>query len=140
MIRFQYGTIGDDVMFGTRNDDVIRAGAGDDTILDTRARPSNDAFFGGRGEDVIVSSRGDDRLYGGAGDDTLVIRPSHSLPDDLGNVVGYERQVFGGAGHDEFVLRNSAGYEIVDQGDHVDITDRFGGVTSVYGVEEFTYL
>jgi hypothetical protein len=130
------GTFGDDLLKGTIYSDIITGRAGDDTILDRGGRfiASDDFFFGGLGDDFIQSLSGDDKMFGGRGDDAFQV----SLVCDPHND-GFNRLVRGGTGLDELVIVDPENIQHVQKvGDHIEIYDKSGGVTSVYNVEHFS--
>jgi len=62
------GTLGDDVLRGTRRADVIVGRGGDDTI---RGEGRGDLICGGGGNDSVFGGGGNDRTSGGSGDDEI---------------------------------------------------------------------
>jgi Ca2+-binding RTX toxin-like protein len=131
------GTAFDDVLKGTIYGDIISGGRGDDTILDRGGRfiASDDFFFGGQGDDFIQSLSGNDKMFGGRGDDAFQL----SLVCDPHND-GFNRLIRGGTGLDELVLVDPENIQHVQKvGDHIEIYDKSGGITSVYNVEHFSF-
>lgn len=131
------GTLGDDLLKGTIYGDIITAKAGDDTVLDRGGRwiASDDFVFGGQGDDWIQSLSGNDKMMGGLGNDAFQV----TLNCDPHNE-GFNRIVRGGAGLDELTIvdpQNIAGVVVMEN--HIEIIDKAGGVTSVYGVEHYSF-
>jgi Ca2+-binding RTX toxin-like protein len=131
------GTRGDDVLKGTIYGDIISGGRGDDTIYDKGGSfiASDDFIFGGKGDDWMQSTSGNDKMFGGVGNDAFQV----SLVCDPHND-GFNRLIRGGAGLDELTIvdpENIAGVQKV--GNHIEIYDNAGGITSVYGVEHFSF-
>lgn len=130
------GTFGDDLLKGTIYADIIVGKAGDDTILDRGGNfiASDDFMFGGLGDDFIQSISGDDKMFGGRGDDAFQL----SLVCDPHND-GFNRLIRGGTGLDELVLVDPENIQDVQKvGNHIEIYDKAGGITSVYNVEHFS--
>lgn len=128
-------TQGDDVLWGTRENDVIKALSGADTIFDRGLFASDDFYFGGRGDDWLQSKSGDDKLVGGAGNDAFQITLKCDPHDD-----GYNRIIVGGAGLDELTIVDPKFIQDVQEfEDHIEIYDKSGGITSVYGVEHYSF-
>lgn len=109
-----YGTVAgsteddtDDVVFNLNNSDLaIRAGGGDDKVVDTGF--GNTTVAGGVGDDTVVGGTGDnevrgadgnDSLAGGAGSDNL-FGGSSGTRDANGNVVSQVDTLEGGEGSD----------------------------------------
>lgn len=110
-----YGSLGDDRLFSQNGDDIILAGLGDDTIY---AGNGDDRLEGGSGNDILSASNGDDELLGGSGDDIL----KASNGDD---------RLAGGLGDD--ILRASNGNDELLGGSGDDI------LTGGFGIDEFIY-
>jgi Ca2+-binding RTX toxin-like protein len=128
-------TQGDDIIRGTIEADRLRLLAGNDTFLDRGFFVSDDFIFGGAGDDWLQSKSGNDKLVGGAGDDAFQV----TLECDP-HKGGFDRIIVGGAGLDELTIVDPQFIVDVDiVGNHYEITDKFGGVTSVYGVEHFSF-
>ena len=87
------GTVGRDVLRGTRRADVIVALGGNDVI---RASRGNDVVCGAAGNDSLAGESGRDRLRGGAGNDR--IRGGRG-DDKLVGGAGLDR-LLGGGGRD----------------------------------------
>jgi len=101
--QFQFGTHGDDEIFGNDTFNFLFGFAGNDTITGGSHR---DFIFGGRGDDVIYGldgpdylrgGGGDDQIYAGDGDDTLIGGCGN---DSLDGSYGSDRYEMG-AGNDE---------------------------------------
>lgn len=131
------GTFGDDVLKGTIYSDIIVGKAGDDTIIDKGGSfiASDDFMFGGKGDDWIQSVSGNDKMFGGTGNDAFQV----SLVCDPHNE-GFDRVVRGGTGLDELTLVDPWNIDDVQVvGNHIEIIDKAGGITSVYGVEHYSF-
>lgn len=125
----------DDTLRGTRENDAIRALAGDDTVYDSGFFTSDDFFFGGAGNDWLQSKSGNDKLVGGTGNDSFQVTLKCDPHDD-----GYNRIIVGGAGIDELTIVDPKFIVDVNEfEDHIEIVDKAGGITSVYGVEHYSF-
>jgi len=125
----------DDILRGDSENNVFRMLAGDDTYFDRGFFVSDDFIFGGAGDDWIQSKSGNDRMVGGAGNDAFQITlecDPHEGP--------FNRIVRGGAGLDEITIVDPRFIDDVREfSDHIEIYDKAGGVTSVYGVEHYSF-
>jgi Ca2+-binding RTX toxin-like protein len=111
-------TAGDDVLRTVKLNDVLKAGAGNDTIIDAgyQGESDRDVFDGGAGNDTLRSHWGADVLIGGLGDDLLVSRCDAGEPD-IAQPTAYPREnanepflmandrLIGGLGADTFFFR-----------------------------------
>ncbi len=130
------GTNDADLLKGTFEGDIIRGLGGDDTILDRGSfAASDDFYFGGKGNDYITSVNGNDKLLGGLGNDAFEVTLNCDPHDS-----GYNRIVRGGAGLDELTIKDPENIQnVVVLNNHIDIIDKEGGITSVYGVEHYSF-
>lgn len=125
----------DDVLKGNREDETVKMLAGNDTWYDNGFFVSDDLIFGGKGDDWMQSISGNDKLVGGVGDDSFQI----TLRCDP-HEGGFDRIVVGGAGLDELTIIDPKFIQDVqDVGNHIEVTDKFGGVLSIYGVEHYSF-
>lgn len=125
----------DDILRGNNENETVRALAGNDTWLDKGLFASDDLVFGGRGDDWLQSLSGNDKLVGGAGNDAFEVTLKCDPHAD-----GYDRIIVGGAGLDELTIVDPKFIQNVQEfEDHIEITDKSGGITSVYGVEHYSF-
>lgn len=116
--NYQYGTSGNELLFGNDAADWIDGGAGNDGIF---GYGGSDVLRGGAGNDTLLGGNGDDSLYGDSDDDMLIGGTGRDRLDGgdgddiLVADIGYELDTFiGGAGIDtlSFTEFGTSGVEI----------------------------
>ena len=98
-----FGTINNDLLFGTPEDDVIDVLEGNDDVVS--AGEGNDTVFGGLGDENIFGAAGDDELNGGEGTDYIQGGTGNDLIDggtETDILIGNDDNdtIFGGEGND----------------------------------------
>ncbi len=103
-----FGTEGDDTIYGTLNSDEIDAKAGNDVIY---ANSGDDVVDGGSGNDSLLGQSGNDSLSGGAGVDTLIGGDGN---DELDGGVGNDT-LYGDVGSDVYHFSRGTGDDRIEE-------------------------
>lgn len=128
-----FGGNGDDELNGLEGNDIINGGDDDDLILGRdgndalRGDDGDDTLYGDGGDDLLTAHAGNDTAYGGDGNDEL---HGHDGNDDLRGGTGNDI-VYGGDGDD--ALRGDSGNDQLHGGAGIDLLIGHGGDDIAYG-------
>ena len=135
-----FGTVDNDLLFGTPEDDVIDALEGNDDVVS--GLDGNDTINTGLGDDNALGAAGDDEIQGGGGRDYLRGGVGNDLidggvgPDVLIGEDGDDR-ILGGEGNDlilgDIDDANGIGDDVINGGAGDDIITGGRGNDEVYG-------
>ncbi len=132
----EFGSLGNDFIFGTREEDFLAGDAGNDTI---DGGFGNNGLNGEDGNDVLLAEDGDDTIVGGAGSDVVRSRAgADSISGGDGNDTLFAGDgsdtVDGGSGND--LIISQLGNDFLMGGTGGDFISSSDGNDTVFGGDD----